>query len=167
MHLERETRSLHSEGKHAGHRARKDDYRGNRTGKDNSESSQGTERTFTWFAHHLTLDRLRDNLSHMDKTSATGVDGHSVAEVMANLDWVAKEVLRQIHTQGYHPPPVRRVWIPKPGKAEKRPIGIPTVLTAPSRKAQPRCWKPSMSRTFSMARLVADPDGVRTTPWPR
>ena len=83
--------------------------------------------TFTSLAHHLTLDRLRDHLSHMDKTSATGVDGHSVAEVMANLDWVAKEVLRQIHTQGYHPPPVRRVWIPKPGKAAKRPIGIPTV----------------------------------------
>ena len=84
--------------------------------------------TFTSFAHHLTLDRLRDHLSHMDKTSAAGVDGYTVAEVTANLDWVAKEVLRQIHTQGYHPPPVRRVWIPKPGKAEKRPIGIPTVF---------------------------------------
>ena len=36
MHLERETRSLHSEGKHSGHRARKDVYRDNRTGKDNS-----------------------------------------------------------------------------------------------------------------------------------
>ena len=56
--------------------------------------------TFTSLAHHITLDRLRDNLSHMDKTSATGVDGHSVAEVIENLDWVAKEVLRQIHTPG-------------------------------------------------------------------
>lgn len=84
--------------------------------------------TFTSLAHHLTLDRLRTNLSHMDKGSATGVDGQTVAEVFENLDWLAKEVLRQIHTQGYHPPPVRRVWIPKPGKAEKRPIGIPTVL---------------------------------------
>jgi RNA-directed DNA polymerase len=63
----------------------------------------------------------------MDKTSATGVDGHSVAEVIENLDWVAKEVLRQIYPQGYHPPPVRSVWIPKPGNAAKRPIGIPTV----------------------------------------
>ena len=26
-----------------------------------------------------------------------------------------------------HPPPVRSVWIPKPGKAEKRPLGIPTI----------------------------------------
>ena len=43
MHLERETRSLHSEGKHSGHRARKDDYRGNSTGQANSARSQGTE----------------------------------------------------------------------------------------------------------------------------
>jgi RNA-directed DNA polymerase len=64
----------------------------------------------------------------MDKTSATGVDGHSVAEVIENLDWVTQEVLQQIHTQGYHPPPVQRVWRPKPGKAEKRSIGIPTVF---------------------------------------
>jgi hypothetical protein len=46
--------------------------------------------TFTSFAHHITLDRLRDNLSHMDKTSATGVDGHTVAEVTEHVDWVAR-----------------------------------------------------------------------------
>jgi RNA-directed DNA polymerase len=84
--------------------------------------------TFTSLAHHITLNRLRDNLSHMEKTSAAGVDGYTVAEVTENLDWIAKEVLRKIQTQGYHPPPVRRVWIPKPGKAEKRPMGIPTVF---------------------------------------
>ena len=39
MHLERETRSLHSEGMQSGHRARKDVYRGNRTGKENSEQA--------------------------------------------------------------------------------------------------------------------------------
>ena len=41
---------------------------------------------FTSLAYHIPLDRLRDNLSHMDKTSATGVDGHSFAEVIENLD---------------------------------------------------------------------------------
>ena len=28
----------------------------------------------------------------------------------------------------YHPKMVRRVWIPKPGKTEKRPLGIPTIV---------------------------------------
>lgn len=27
----------------------------------------------------------------------------------------------------YHPQAVRRKWIPKPGKTEKRPLGIPTI----------------------------------------
>jgi RNA-directed DNA polymerase len=37
----------------------------------------------------------------------------------------------QIHPQHWKhqkPKPVRRVWIPKPGKGEKRPLGIPTML---------------------------------------
>ena len=29
--------------------------------------------------------------------------------------------------QGYRAPAVRRVYIPKPGKAEKRPLGVPTI----------------------------------------
>jgi RNA-directed DNA polymerase len=41
-------------------------------------------------------------------------------------------MVRQLHMKHWkhrkQPPPVRRVWIPKPGKAEKRPLGIPTML---------------------------------------
>jgi RNA-directed DNA polymerase len=32
------------------------------------------------------------------------------------------------HHKKIKPQPTRRVWIPKPGKAEKRPLGIPTML---------------------------------------
>jgi RNA-directed DNA polymerase len=38
---------------------------------------------------------------------------------------------KQIHLKYWKqskPKPVRRVWIPKPGKDEKRPLGIPTML---------------------------------------
>ena len=37
------------------------------------------------------------------------------------------EMLTSIHQNGYRPPAVRRVWIPKPGKVEKRPLGVPAV----------------------------------------
>ena len=41
-------------------------------------------------------------------------------------------MVRQLHAKRWNnrkkPPPVRRVWIPKPGKAEKRPLGIPTMM---------------------------------------
>jgi RNA-directed DNA polymerase len=40
-------------------------------------------------------------------------------------------LVKQLHTRHWkhrkHPPPVRRVWIPKPGKAERRPLGVPTM----------------------------------------
>jgi RNA-directed DNA polymerase len=41
-------------------------------------------------------------------------------------------LVKQLHTKHWKhrkkPKPVRRVWIPKPGKAEKRPLGIPTMV---------------------------------------
>lgn len=40
------------------------------------------------------------------------------------------EVIKEIQTKllHYEPNMVRRVWIPKPGKTEKRPLGIPTII---------------------------------------
>lgn len=58
-----------------------------------------------------------------------GIDGVS----KLNLETEAQQqdfiiALRQeLRTGTYHPTPVRRVWIPKPGKDEKRPLGIPTL----------------------------------------
>jgi hypothetical protein len=62
------------------------------------------------------------------------VDGHA-------LDWktrkpgdpsrqdiaVQRPMLESVHRKCYRPPPVRRVYIPKPGKTEKRPLGAPCV----------------------------------------
>jgi group II intron reverse transcriptase/maturase len=36
-------------------------------------------------------------------------------------------MLEAVHRQGYQAPPIRRVYIPKPGKQEKRPLGVPCV----------------------------------------
>ena len=44
---------------------------------------------------------------------------HSVPVRCADSGYAANAM----HRKGYHPPPVRRVWIPKPGKvAKRRPI---------------------------------------------
>jgi RNA-directed DNA polymerase len=38
-----------------------------------------------------------------------------------------QQLREELKTGRYAPTPVRRTWIPKPGKAEKRPLGIPTL----------------------------------------
>jgi len=55
-----------------------------------------------------------------------GVDG--VKSVHPKDRLVMAEHIHPKHWKQQKPKPVRRVWIPKPGKAEKRPLGIPTML---------------------------------------
>ena len=53
-----------------------------------------------------------------------GVDGETWGTPQAKFHAVG----RLSKKRGYRPRPLRRVWIPKPGKQEKRPLGIPTML---------------------------------------
>ncbi|HEY6342975.1 MAG TPA: group II intron reverse transcriptase/maturase [Bryobacteraceae bacterium] len=67
------------------------------------------------------------NLSEIPKRSAAGVDGQMVEAAKENFDEWIEPMLQSIHRQGYRAPAIRRVYIPKPGKTEKRPLGVPTV----------------------------------------
>jgi RNA-directed DNA polymerase len=56
-----------------------------------------------------------------------GVDGITI-EVFANrLDDNLNRLSHDLRTSRYRPQAIRRVWIPKPGSKDKRPLGIPTV----------------------------------------
>src|SRR6202049_790526 len=82
---------------------------------------------FTSLAHHVTRDRVQKNLSQMPQRSAAGVDGQTVTEAKESFEeWIAG-MLQSIHREGYRAPEIRRVYIPKPGKQEMRPLGVPTV----------------------------------------
>jgi RNA-directed DNA polymerase len=54
-----------------------------------------------------------------------GVDGE-IDLTAAERVTLVKELVPQRRKKRKHLP-VRRVWIPKPGKAERRPLGIPTI----------------------------------------
>ena len=82
---------------------------------------------FTSLAHHLTPERLWQALHQMHRDTAPGVDGVAHDEAVDTFSQWSREVLNAVHRKGYHPPAVRRVWIPKPGKVAKRPLGVPTV----------------------------------------
>ena len=82
---------------------------------------------FTSLAHHVTRDRVQKNLSQIPQRSAAGVDGQTVAAAKESFEEWIEPMVQSIHRQGYRAPDIRRVYIPKPGKTEKRPLGVPTV----------------------------------------
>lgn len=57
----------------------------------------------------------------------SGVDNITVARFAKDCPRGLLDLKEQLRTASYQPRPVKRVWIPKPGTNEKRPLGIPTV----------------------------------------
>ena len=82
---------------------------------------------FTSLAHHLTKERVWESLSQIATGSAPGVDGQTVPEAKESFEVWIEAMLQSVHRQGYQAPNIRRVYIPKPGKQEKRPLGVPCV----------------------------------------
>ena len=63
-------------------------------------------------------------------SSTPGLDTESIDIVnKAEMFKTLVEFLRDMtyHSNKYQPTAIKRVWIPKPGKSEKRPLGIPTI----------------------------------------
>ena len=57
----------------------------------------------------------------------SGVDRITIARFAKDCPRGLLDLKEQLRTASYQPQPVKRVWIPKPGTAEQRPLGIPTV----------------------------------------
>jgi RNA-directed DNA polymerase len=58
---------------------------------------------------------------------ACGVDGITIERFEKDSQSRLLAVKEHLKRGTYQPKPVKRVWIEKPGSAEKRPLGIPTV----------------------------------------
>jgi len=58
---------------------------------------------------------------------ACGVDGITIGRFEKDSQSRLLAVKEHLKQGTYQPKPVKRVWIDKPGSAEKRPLGIPTV----------------------------------------
>lgn len=57
----------------------------------------------------------------------SGVDNITIARFAKDCPRGLLDLKEQLRKASYQPRPVKRVWIPKPGTKEKRPLGIPTV----------------------------------------
>jgi RNA-directed DNA polymerase len=92
-----------------------------------AKARQETDLKFTSLCHHVTRELIWESLCHIPHDSAPGVDGITVDEAKKDFGvWIDK-MFQSMHRKGYKAPPVRRAWIPKPGKTAKRPLGVPCV----------------------------------------
>jgi hypothetical protein len=120
---------------------------------------------FTSLAHHLDAERLWQNLCHVPPHTAPGPDGQTVDDVKQDFLPGSAATLRAVHTQGYRPPPVRRTYIPKPGKRERRPLGVPCVDDRVLQRSVADVLSPSTSRIFCRAPSVVAQAWGRIMRW--
>jgi RNA-directed DNA polymerase len=80
---------------------------------------------FTTLYHHVTdLDNLRACYEALDGDKAVGVDGVTKEQYGENLEENLQNLSDRLKRMGYRPQPRRRSYIPKPGSAKGRPLGI-------------------------------------------
>ena len=82
---------------------------------------------FTSLAHHIDRATLWENINKIPRNTAVGVDKQKTDEAKAKFATWSREMMNAVHKRGYKPPPTRRVYIPKPGRAQMRPISVPTI----------------------------------------
>jgi RNA-directed DNA polymerase len=98
-----------------------------------------------WKQENLAASWLRS----LQNGGSAGVDGQSVREFTAQLDWQLDRLEEELKTNSYDPKPVRRCWIPKPGSKEKRPLGIPAVRDRIVQGAVRNVIEPIFEREFA------------------
>jgi retron-type reverse transcriptase len=69
---------------------------------------------------------LTNCYSELKRGKAVGVDGIDVETYGLNLKENVEMLVKSMKSKTWCPQPVRRVYIPKPGKKELRPLGIPS-----------------------------------------
>lgn len=81
---------------------------------------------FTSLIHLINKETLIQCHEEMKAKKASGVDEVTKemydANLLANID----DLIARMKKQAYKPQPVKRVYIPKPGTEDKRPLGIPS-----------------------------------------
>jgi len=80
---------------------------------------------------------------------APGVDGQTAPQFAAQEQAELAKLREQLRTKSYRRQPARRVWIPKPGTSEKRPLGIPTVRDRTVEAAVKHLLEPIFERDFA------------------
>ena len=106
-----------------------------------------------WFALIDKVYELKNLQSSFWKVwrnaGSAGIDGQSVKSFEAREEQQLQGLGEELRTQSYRPAAVKRVWIPKPGSQEKRPLGIPVVRDRVVQTALRNVIEPIFERDFA------------------
>ena len=106
-----------------------------------------------WFALIDKVYELKNLQSSFWKVwrnaGSAGIDGQSVKSFEAREEQQVQGLGEELRTQSYRPAAVKRVWIPKPGSQEKRPLGIPVVRDRVVQTALRNVLEPIFERDFA------------------
>jgi RNA-directed DNA polymerase len=80
---------------------------------------------------------------------SAGVDGETTGQISANWLAAQAELQTELRQEQYRPQPARRVWIPKPGTTEERPLGVPSVRDRVVQAALRHVLEPIFERDFA------------------
>jgi RNA-directed DNA polymerase len=83
------------------------------------------------------------------KAGAAGVDGQTVRQFEAQEKAELAKLREELRSRRYHRQAARRVWIPKPGSTEQRPLGIPAVRDRTVEAALKHVLEPIFEREFA------------------
>jgi RNA-directed DNA polymerase len=105
---------------------------------------------------HTLYDKvfLLDNLFRatqlvLRNEGAAGVDHQTIGEFWVNFQEELGYLGEELRTRKYQPHAVKRVWIPKPGSTEQRPLGIPSVRDRVVQTALLNVLEPIFDVTFA------------------
>ena len=82
---------------------------------------------FTSLFHLMDMELLRGCFERMRGDAAAGIDRVTKRKYAENLEENLSDLIARLHRMAYIPQDVRRVYIPKPGSAKGRPLGIPAL----------------------------------------
>jgi RNA-directed DNA polymerase len=113
----------------------------------------GSQEQTVWFS---LWDKVcnSDNLSQamlevILNGGSAGVDGQTTGQIKENWTKEQECLQGELRQDQYHPQPARRVWIPKPGTKEQRPLGVPVVRDRVVQAALRHVLEPIFERDFA------------------
>ncbi|MCZ7665285.1 MAG: reverse transcriptase domain-containing protein [Thermoleophilia bacterium] len=105
---------------------------------------------------HALWDRIhrRDALERAwrqvrENRGAAGVDRITIAQIEEDgIEAFLDELQEELREERYRPQPARRVFIPKPGRSERRPLGIPRIKDRVCQTAAKIVLEPTFEADF-------------------